>query len=268
MSTVYQPMQQVRQDLRVKWYRSPIEPAKLRELMRRSDLQGWFQTGGHLLLFAGTGALAYVLFEQSIWIGCALALLAHGTVGSFFRGLAAHELGHGTVFRTRWLNWFFLRLISVISWHNHHQYAMSHTYHHRYTLHPEGDRELVLPQTPSLKLLFLLQLFTVRVWQGHKGIIPVIRQTVKSALGNFRGGSTFGTEDGEWLHAIYEDQPVAKRQAANWARITVLFHIGVIAVSIALGLWLLPILITFAPFIANFWSYFVGLPMHCGLRDE
>ncbi len=53
--TSYPPLADVRKSLRVDWYRCPIEPAKLRELSKRSDLQGWFQAGGHLALFAVTG---------------------------------------------------------------------------------------------------------------------------------------------------------------------------------------------------------------------
>ena len=52
----FPPLERVRQDLRVKWYRYPIEPAKLRELMQRSDLQGAYQTLGHLGLWATCGA--------------------------------------------------------------------------------------------------------------------------------------------------------------------------------------------------------------------
>ena len=39
----YPPLAKVRKTLRVEWYRSPIPAAKLRELSRRSDRQGWFQ---------------------------------------------------------------------------------------------------------------------------------------------------------------------------------------------------------------------------------
>ena len=53
--TSYPPLADVRKSLRVDWYRCPIEPAKLRELSKRSDLQGWFQAGGHLALYALTG---------------------------------------------------------------------------------------------------------------------------------------------------------------------------------------------------------------------
>jgi fatty acid desaturase len=113
--TSYPPLADVRKSLRVDWYRCPIEPARLRELSRRSDLQGWFQAGGHLALFALTGTLVYVFWSQANWLGFFVALFAHGTVGSFFVGVAPHELGHGTVFRTRWLNKAFMYLFSLLS---------------------------------------------------------------------------------------------------------------------------------------------------------
>ena len=40
------PLADMRRTLRVKWYRSPIDPGMLRQLMRRSDLQGWWQALG------------------------------------------------------------------------------------------------------------------------------------------------------------------------------------------------------------------------------
>ena len=51
----FPPLDEVRRNLRVKWYRSPIDPTTLRRLMRRSDLQGALQALGHLGLFAATG---------------------------------------------------------------------------------------------------------------------------------------------------------------------------------------------------------------------
>jgi fatty acid desaturase len=46
------------------------------------------------------------------------------------------------------------------------------------------------------------------------------------------------------------------------------FHAAVIAVGIVFKLWLLPVLVTFGGFIASWWMYFVGEPMHNGLRDN
>ena len=47
-----------------------------------------------------------------------------------------------------------------------------------------------------------------------------------------------------------------------------LFHGSVLAVSIATGLWVLPLLVTFFTFIGNWGVYFVGMTQHCGLRDN
>ena len=159
----YQPLTEVRKNLRVDWYRCPVERAKLRELSKRSDLQGWFQAGGHLVLFVATGSLVYLFWARQLWLEFFIALFAHGTVGSFFVGVAPHELGHGTVFRTKWLNKFFMYLFSLLGWWDPLGYASSHTYHHRYTLHPEGDRENLLPLKPTVGKTFLLQIFTVNL---------------------------------------------------------------------------------------------------------
>ena len=110
MGKDWQPLAEVRNNFRVQWYRCPVDPNRLRELMKRSDLQGWFHSIGNLLLVAGTGLTVYFFWSRQIWIGCIISLFVHGTIGSFFRGLATHELNHGTVFRTKWLNRFFLYL--------------------------------------------------------------------------------------------------------------------------------------------------------------
>ena len=100
MATIYEPLQQVRKELQIRWYRCPIEPAKLRELTTRKDLRGFFQTLGHIALIAITGVATWLFFEHRIWLGFALALFAHGTIYSFLAS-ATHELAHGTVFKTK-----------------------------------------------------------------------------------------------------------------------------------------------------------------------
>ena len=271
MAANYQPLADVRKNLRVEWYRCPIDHAKLRALSKRSDLQGWFQAGGHFALFLGTGALTYFFWSQQYWLGFAVALFAHGTVGSFFSGVAPHELGHGTVFRTKWLNKVFKYLFSLLSWWDPFDYATSHTYHHRYTLHREGDREVLLPLKPSVDPTFLLQMFTVNIFTqpgrtfGKGGVISTIFVTIKSALGIV--GST-KSPSREWLQALHTDQPDEKRKSVWWSRLLLLFHGAVVAVSIATGLWVLPLSVTFFSFIGNWGVYFVGLPQHCGLRDN
>ena len=161
------PLADVRRNLHIRWYRCPIERERLRELAAPRDSRGLMQAAGHLGLWAATGASAFYCFTHQLWWGFFVALFAHGTVASFFTA-PHHELCHTTVFRTKWLNEVFLRVFSLLGWLNFHVYRFSHSYHHRYTLFIAGDREEVMPETPSLRFLYLLQLFTVNVTGGYQ----------------------------------------------------------------------------------------------------
>ena len=261
-----EPLQKARKDLKVAWYRCPIEHSRLRELMRPSDLQGWLQAGGHLGVAILTGAATVYFFHQGLWVSFTLALFCHGTVATFFKGIAAHELGHGTVFRTKSINRLFLRLYSIISWHNFHEYAMSHTYHHRYTLHPRGDREVLLPQHSKTGMLYFLQLFTFNIFGGPftSGCIPIVKGTIQTAFGGF-GTSVLQKE---WSEALYSAHPDERWHAIRWARMILFFHCGVVAVAVITQLWAVPLVLTFQQFTANWLKHFVGFPMHCGLRSN
>ncbi len=267
----YQPLSEVRDTLKVNWYRSKFEPEKLRELSKRSNLQGWFQAGGHLAIFAITGGLAYFFWSQENWLGFFIALFAHGTIGSFFAGTAPHELGHGSVFSTKWLNKAFLYLFSLLSWWNPFDYAGSHTYHHRYTLHPEGDRENLLPLHPSVDKTFLVQMFTLNLFTqpgrtfGKGGLISTVWVTFLAAFGKV--GSDM-IPSNEWLKALHTDQPAQHQKSVWWSRALLLFHGSVLVISFLTGLWVLPLIFSLFPFIANWLSYFVALPQHCGLREN
>ena len=55
MNQTYEPMKTVRESLKISWYRSPVESARLKDLTRRSDLRGALQTLGHIVLLVLTG---------------------------------------------------------------------------------------------------------------------------------------------------------------------------------------------------------------------
>lgn len=267
----YQPLSDVRETLNVQWYRSKMPPERFRELSKRSNRQGWIQAGGHFGLFSLTGAAVYLTWAQGHWIAFLAALFVHGTIATFFRGTATHELGHGTVFDTKWLNKFFLFLFSLISWWNPFDYAASHTYHHRYTLHPEGDRENLLPLHPNVGRTFLLQLFTVNLLTqpgrtfGKGGLLSTIWVTMLDAVGKV--GST-EIPANEWLRALHEDQPDQHSRSMWWSRAQLAFHGAVLIVAILTGLWVLPFIITIPSYVGNWLSYFVALPQHCGLMEN
>ena len=257
--------------LNIQWYRSAMEPERFRELSKRNDLRGWIQAGGHFGLFMMTGLFVYLAWAAEFWVIFLIVLFIHGTVGSFFTGTAPHELGHGTVFRTKWLNKFFLYLFSLLGWWNPFDYASSHTYHHRYTLHPEGDREVLLPMHPNIGKTFLLQLFTLNLLTtpgrsfGKGGLISTVWVTFLDAIG-MTGSKNIPSN--EWLIALHSNQPDQHKKSVAWSRIQLTFHIALMLVSILTGYWVLPLIFTFFSFIANWLSYFVSLPQHCGLREN
>jgi fatty acid desaturase len=264
MAEEREPLEQVRRELEVRWYRCPIEPQKLRALTRRSDLQGFFQTLGHVALLCATGLLTVLFFARHLWGGVALSLFAHGTIFSFLAS-ASHELTHGTVFRTKGLNTFFLYALGLVSWFNPHDFKLSHTYHHLFTLHPRGDGEVVLPTTPSLHPLWLLQLFTVNVvgWRNEPYTAPV----TAVISGAFR--LAFTRRHGKaWMAAIYADQEAELGRAVRWARVMLVFHGAVIAAAVLTGFWPLALLVTGGIFTANWLRYFLYVPMHTGLKDD
>ena len=257
------PLSEVRNRLRIDWYRCPVERDTLKALSERSDLLGFAQSLGHLGILVLTGALSLYLFAQEYWLGFAGALFLHGTVATFLTA-PHHELCHGTVFKTRWLNEFFLRIFSTLGWLNFYVYKFSHSYHHRYTLHLEGDREEVMPATPSLRFLFLLQLFSINITGGYqsRGLLPTLKGVFKLAFDRFDNPfNSWGPE----LYAEHDDE---RRKARNWSRWLIGFHASVIGISIAIGHPEIALVVSGATFIGNWWRYFVGVPMHCGLRSE
>ncbi len=264
MARQYEPLEELRKTYKINWRRCPIEPAKIRELTARSDIQGWLQTGGFILLMAATGTATWLFFDHQMWLGFALALFAHGTVDSFIAS-GTHELSHGTVFKTKWLNTFFLYFLALISWFNPRDFKLSHTYHHLYTLHPRADREVVLPTKPSLFVLHWLQLLTLNIVGGRKE--PYSFPLAQNVWGMVRM-ALIGRQSKEWLKAVYEGHQDELRRAAAWARVVVLFNAAVIAISIIFRLWPLALIVAIAPFTANWLRYFIFVPMHTGLKDD
>ena len=267
----FPPLSEVRNNLKPHWYRSKMDPDKFRKFSKRNNYKGFVQAGGHFGLFCSTGLSVYLSWSNSYWILFLIAVFIHGTISSFFKGTAVHELGHGTVFETKWLNKFFLYLFSLISWWNPFDYAASHTYHHRYTLHPEGDREVLLPIHPNVGATFLLQMFTFNLITqpgrtfGKGGLLSAIWLTILAAFGK-TGSSDIPAN--EWLEAIHSDQSEQKFASIRWSQIQLGFHIFVLVLAVSTGLWVLPFIITIPSYTANWLSYFLGLTQHCGLRQN
>ena len=260
---VQKPMSEIRKELRIKWYRCPIDPTVLRELSKPSDLQGFQMALGHLGFWLLTGALSFYFAVEQLWLGFLLTIFLHGTVGTFFSA-PHHELCHGTVFKTKRFNEIFLRIFSTLGLQNFHIYKMSHSYHHRFTLHRIADKEVVLPKTPSLRFLYLLQLFTFNITGGFesRGLFPTMRGLFRVAADRMEQPYN------EWGAELYAEFPEERQKAVHWARYLITVHLSFALFAVLIGYPILILIVSLHPFIGNWLRYFVGAPMHCGLRSD
>jgi fatty acid desaturase len=256
-------MRDVGKTLQIRWYRCPVDKQLLRELMTPNDWRGLFLALGHLGFWLVSGSAAFYLYLQQLWLPFAAMLFCHGTIAAFLTA-PHHELCHRTVFRTKFLNEAFLRIYALIGWSNFEIYQFSHNYHHRFTLHPEGDREEIMPATPSLRAFYILQLFTVNIFGGYqsKGLVPTLHNFLSIAA------NRFDNPYNSWGEELYDGYDKHRKRAANWARVTLLFHAVLVAGAFAIGHPILALLTSGSPFLANWWRYFVGVTMHCGLKSN
>jgi fatty acid desaturase len=237
----------------ISWYRSPVGRDDLKALSQRSDLMGFVQTGGYLAVLLATGGVALYSAGRAPWFVTALLLFPHGMCWAFMIN-GFHELVHQSVFKTRRLNTFFLRIFSFLGWYNHHFFWASHTEHHKYTLHPPDDLEVVLPVEITLKG-FLRHGF-INPW--------LLYYTVKGTIRVARGQL-----EGEWEQALFpESDPSAKSRLVNWARIVLAGQAGIVAVSLMLGWWMVPVVVTLAPFYGGWLQYLCNNAQHTGLQDN
>jgi fatty acid desaturase len=237
----------------IAWYRTPLERETMKALNQRSDWKGMLQTGGHLGLLALTGTAAWLAAGRLPLPVLLLILFLHGTFYAFLLN-GFHELCHNSVFKTRFLNTFFLRIFSFLGWYNHVLFWASHGQHHKYTLHPPDDLEVVLPMELTLK--GFLRFAFVDPWR----LYDTMKRNIRLSRGKL---------EGEWENHLFPPSDVEKRRRLfNWARILLVGHAAIVGVSIYFGLWLLPVLITFAPFYGGWLLYLCNNTQHVGLKDN
>jgi len=238
---------------KVDWYRSPVDREAMAALNQRSDWKGSLQTLGFLGLLALTGAAAWYASIRFLPVVFLLLVFLHGTFWAFLLN-AFHEFCHRTVFKTKFLNAFFLQVVSFLSWNNPYQFWTSHQEHHKYTLFPPDDLEVVLP----VKLTFAAFLKTVCVnpWDFYTRL-----------RGFFRWSA--GRLEGEWENAIFpESARELRRNLFRWSRLFLLCQALIAVTAVAFGWWQVIVLFTFAPFYAGGLQWLCNNTQHAGLVDK
>ena len=180
-------------DTAIKWYRTPLPREKLSALNARSDAKGLMQSLAVLAILAATGTTTLWAAFRGYWLMVPLLLFLHGTVGSFHIN-AVHELCHNSVFKTKALNSLFIRIFGFLGWNDWVWFNVSHANHHRYTLHPPRDGEVVLP----LSWISRKNFWKAAIWQP---LAPfrIVRATLCRARGLWRDDRH---HPGPQLHSI------------------------------------------------------------------
>jgi fatty acid desaturase len=228
------------------WYRSPIPRKRLKELMQRRDGPAirdtiiWFAVLG---LTGGLGAY----FWGSWWAVPFFA--AYGIVYGSSSDSRWHECGHGTAFRTQWLNDAVYQIACFMVLREPTVWRWSHTRHHTDTLIVGRDPEIAAQRPPDIKGL-LLNLFALK-----SGFIAFGKMLLH-ATGRL-------TAD----EATYIPN-VEHRKVYVVARVWLLIYAAVIASCIYWGTLLPAMLIGLPSFYGGGLYLIFGLTQHAGLAED
>jgi fatty acid desaturase len=143
------------------WKRPLVDRDVLKELSRRSTVNGALRVAWFLLLLAVPAAGAILVASHaSPWLAIPILYLYY-----FFYGFwvaIAHELQHKTVFAPSadWFSEIFFFVVQVIVWNSPTYARVSHKLHHRYTMVRGVDPETDWPEVITTRWLrrFLLWL--------------------------------------------------------------------------------------------------------------
>src|ERR1700721_354146 len=134
------------------WYACPLPRKELKELMRRKDGPAIRDT---LLWLGGlgvSGALAYHFWGS--WLFVPFFAL-YGVLYGSATDSRWHECGHGTAFKTRWLNDVVYHIACFMILREPTIWRWSHTRHHTDTIIVGRDPEISVPRPPDVPAMLM-----------------------------------------------------------------------------------------------------------------
>ncbi len=228
------------------WYHSDMPRKAMKELMQRRDGPAMRDTAIWigLLILTGTGG---VMTWGTWWAVPFFAV--YGVLYGSACDSRWHECGHGTAFRTPWMNDLVYHIASFMVMRNPVSWRWSHARHHTDTIIVGRDPEIVHFRPPQLLLAAL-----------HFIGIPDIFSQFRILARNAAGIIT--PDEADYL-------PQAERdKAIHWARIHMAIYAGTVVV--ALATWsILPLMLVGGPRIYGTWHMVMtGLLQHGGLAED
>jgi fatty acid desaturase len=228
------------------WYRSPVPRRRMKELMQRRngpairDTVIWL---GLLVALATAGVATWVSW-WSIPIFAVYGVLYGSASDSRW-----HECGHGTAFRTRWMNTVVYYIACFMIMRDPTVWRWSHTRHHTDTIVVGRDPEIVATRPPALG----------RIAANFFGIFDV-PLAFKHMFTHASGRLTA-------QEATYV--PETERSRTYWtARVWLLIYAATVAACVV-GVSVLPAMLIGLPRCYGAWHHLMtGLTQHGGLADD
>jgi fatty acid desaturase len=228
------------------WYHTDIPRKDMKELMKRLDGPAIRDT----IIWLG---LMVVFAAAAIWLWptwwAALPLLAYGVLYGSASDSRWHEAGHGTAFKTMWMNSVVYHIACFMIMRNPTRWRWSHTRHHTDTIIVGLDPEIAVMRPPVALKVALAYVGVLDAWDAMK-------MMVINSIGKITDEEKNFIPEMEWHKVILV------------ARIWVVIYVATIALALLLGSWL-PILLVGTPRLYGAWHHVLtGLMQHGGLADN
>ena len=145
------------------WYQSPVPRETMRALLQRRDGPAIRDTILWFALILGTGFLTYALWG-SWW--AILPYMVYSVLYASTSDSRWHETGHGTAFKTDWMNNALYEIASFMVMRESILWRWSHTRHHSDTIIVGRDPEIAVPRPPDLKGM-VMSFFNLKVYRKY-----------------------------------------------------------------------------------------------------
>ena len=141
------PLARARGLASAQWYACPVPRKQLKDLMRRKDGPAIRDTLIWGLALALSGALAWRFWGS--W-ACVPFFAVYGVLYGSASDSRWHECGHGTAFKTRWMNDVVYHVACFMIMREPTIWRWSHTRHHTDTIIVGHDPEIITPRPPDV----------------------------------------------------------------------------------------------------------------------
>jgi len=230
-----------------KWYKTDVPRPLLKTLMQRKDGPAIRDTAIWIASFLVLGGIAAYLYPG--WWSVPF-FLAYGVLYGSSTDSRWHECGHGTAFKTFWMNDAVYQVACFMIMREPLIWRWSHTRHHTDTIIVGRDPEIAIMR-PTVVLKVIASFFAIpQVWAA-------IKKLVLHATGKL---------DAEEMTFVPE---MERAKVYLTARIWIAIHLAVIAVALLTRSWLPVLLVGPLPTMYGAWLHVLtGLTQHGGLAED